>query len=596
MLAKELDGLSERIDSSRGSAPAPPPGASEGLGRARPRVREAVSLVFGLHWSRVESVLAAAHEIERKIALLEEQVETWPSPTAGPAAPGASSSASGAITGLVTDEATGNPLAGVTVNIYPTGQSATTDSTGRWIVTGLDTGTYNASTSSASGYVNETYRDIACVNYCSPYYGTPIAVTDGAVTSGVNFALARPGSISGTVTDSVTGQGVEGTRVRLYSASSYEVVWTQTNANGSYSLPELPPGSYFLRAEDPSYLDQLYDGMPCEGGCVVTTGTPIVVAASTNTPGIDFALQPGGSISGTVTSAATGTPISSGEVQLTSADGAAWWYAYLDASGSYRISGLAAGTYFANTFTWGAWADELYDDILCEPGCTITAGTPILVTLGQETQGVDFSLQTFGAFQGQVTDTVTGFPLPNTAVVTYSGDGLLVSYQYSDTAGDYESGGLLTGTYFAVASSPTHLDELWEDLLDQPSRDPTTGTQIAVTIGSTTSSIDFVLDLGGGVMGRVTDAVSGAPVDSANVAPLRQLGSPGRGRVHQRRGRLLGAGPAAGGLLRPRMALAQPPWPALQRAALRAVLHRYERNTDHGDGRIGDTGGGFRPD
>jgi hypothetical protein len=519
MLDKDLDGLRGRIETARTVAPAPPPGMSEELGRARPRVREAVSLVFGLHWRQVEPVLAAAHAIERRIADLEQQVRTWPTEASRTAASVASSSAAGAITGIVTDEVTGSPLVNVTVYVSgPTYQAATTDATGRWIVTGLGTGTYYAYTSVVPvGYVRELFNDIPCVDSCYSYSGTAIAVSDGAVTSGVNFALARTGSVSGSVTDGTTGLGIAQVQVRLYTGSGWGAYQTaDTGSDGSYSFPQVPPGTYYLTTYDNRYLDQLYDGMPCEASCTVSTGTPVVVVSSASTPDIDFTLQMGGSVSGKVTSAATGEPISGGYILLYGSSGQPA-YAYLGSTGSYRFGQLQAGTYYAKSDVGAPYADQLYDGILCEPTCTVTTGTPIVVALGQETPNIDFALPTFGAFQGRVTDSVTGFPLVNTSVATYASDGTMSGYDYVDEYGDYMSGGLLTGTYFAVASSTTHFDELYQNLLCQPSCDPTAGTPIAVTLGSTTGAIDFALDLGGGFTGKVTAAFSGGPLGGVRV-------------------------------------------------------------------------------
>ncbi|HYN41030.1 MAG TPA: carboxypeptidase regulatory-like domain-containing protein, partial [Thermoanaerobaculia bacterium] len=397
MLDQDLDGLRVRIESARTFAPAPPSGMSEELGRARPRVREAVSLVFGLQWRDVEPVLAAAHAIEKKIADLEVQVRTWPTEASQPAPSVGSPGAAGAITGIVTDEVTGSPLANVTVYVSgPVSRTATTDATGRWIVTGLGTGTYYAYTSVVPvGYVSELFNDITCVDYCSWYSGTAIAVSDGAVTSGVNFALARTGSVSGTVTDGTTGQGIAQVLVRLHTGSGWGSYRTATTgSDGGYSFPQVPSGTYFLTTYDNRYLDQLYDGKPCEVSCTVSTGTPVVVVSSANTPDIDFTLQMGGSISGKVTSAATGEPVSGGYVLLYGSSGQPA-YADLDSTGSYRFGQLQAGTYYARTDVWGDYANQLYDGILCEPTCTVTTGTQIVVALGQETPNIDFALATF---------------------------------------------------------------------------------------------------------------------------------------------------------------------------------------------------------
>jgi hypothetical protein len=128
------------------------------------------------------------------------------------------------VSGVVTAEGSGAPLADVSVSLYTsTGQWATdgwTDAAGTWISRGgLPTGTYYAKTGNSASYVNEVYDDVTCLN-CSSTGGTPIGVTVGAVTSGIDFELALGGRISGTLTDAATGAPVSGVTVWLYEASA----------------------------------------------------------------------------------------------------------------------------------------------------------------------------------------------------------------------------------------------------------------------------------------------------------------------------------------------------------------------------------------
>jgi len=443
---------------------------------------------------------------------VDDRLKAPPAPRANAAA---AATGSGAITGLVTDAATGNPLVGVKVWIYENYALATTDATGRWIVTGLATGTYRAYTQASGDYVNEVYRDLPCDSYCSGYSGTPIAVTDGAVTTGVDFALARAGGVSGRITDATTGAGIPGIWVYLYpSTGDGFSVWTaSTSADGSFSFARVVPGTYFLRTSSDRYLDELWDGIPCEGGCTVTTGTPVVVASGAVTTGVDFDLQLGGSVSGTVTDAATGATVY-GRVTLYGPAGSTRsGYFY---SGEFLFEGLPAGTYYAKAEASG-YAGQLWDGILCEVSCTPASGTPIVVTLGQETQDVDFSLLRFGSLGGRIREATTAFPLGGVSVRVYSSGGSLVDYEYSGETGEYRSAGLSAGTYYAVAVSPTHLDELFDDRACETSCNPTTGTAIAVSLGSDNLSVDFELQRGGGITGRLTAAGDGSPVSGAVV-------------------------------------------------------------------------------
>jgi len=112
-------------------------------------------------------------------------------------------SVSGGISGTVTSAVTGAPLANVLVYAYnATGEDnsggyAITDSNGNYqIIQNLPSGTYNVTVESIAGYMGFTLSSIS--------------VTAGAMTSGVNFALAASGTITGTVTVANTGTSLQG--------------------------------------------------------------------------------------------------------------------------------------------------------------------------------------------------------------------------------------------------------------------------------------------------------------------------------------------------------------------------------------------------
>ena len=56
------------------------------------------------------------------------------------------------------------------------------------------------------------------------------------------------------------------------------------------------------------------------------------------------------------------------------------------------------GTYYARTYSFEGYFEELYSEISCDPSCTVTDGTPIAVTLGSTTGGIDFTLLGWSAF------------------------------------------------------------------------------------------------------------------------------------------------------------------------------------------------------
>ena len=486
--------------------------------------------------------------------------------TVGGVDPGASTSRStigGRICGTVTDAATGGALSSVSVGIYdPFGGL-------RWprlhrrlgqyrTSSGLPTGTYRAHTSNRVGYIDELYDDVPCPGGCTVTSGTPIAVTVGN-TTGIDFALAAGGRISGTVTDAATGDLVASASVRIYAASGASFGFANGDGSGHYITGTgLPAGIYYaVSTNRGGYVDELYGDVPCPGGaCVPMSGAPIAVTMGATTTGIDFALDEGGLVSGTVTHAATGTPLAGVSVRIYAlsgswigsgyADGSGQYLTsgYTDASGHYATSaGLPAGTYYAQTYNSDGYVDQLFDGVECAgDGCTRADGTGVSVVPGVTTGGVDFALAPGGRISGRVTESGSGTPLESVYVEIFNAEGNRVSGGYSDASGHYATrSGLPAGTYYArTANALGYVDELYDDIpCSGYGCDPTSGAPIAVTSASVTSGVDFALAVGAGLIGQVTDTLSGgAPERGAGARPERGRRA-ARRRVHRLRRRTI---------------------------------------------------------
>ena len=107
--------------------------------------------------------------------------------------------ATGAITGTVTDEVTGLPLSLSLTLLNQSGSPvafATSDETGRYTFESLTPESYSVRVyptfSPSSGYLGELYDDVLCDLACDVTSGTPIVVTAGMTTGGIDFALAKP--------------------------------------------------------------------------------------------------------------------------------------------------------------------------------------------------------------------------------------------------------------------------------------------------------------------------------------------------------------------------------------------------------------------
>lgn len=350
-------------------------------------------------------------------------------------------------------------------------------------------------------------------------------------------AVIAQGSFSGTVTLDGAGTPLSGVSIQVFDGSGSYVGSARTDGSGVYTVDGLATGSYravtFSAYSGGSYLDELWGDMPCaRAACDVTSGTPILVTEPSTTSGIDFALLPGGSISGTVTLAGAGTPI--GNVEVDIYDSAGSWLAdayTLGTNGTYTAVGLAAGTYYAVTKSinsGGSYIDQIYNGISCPvlSMCTVTSGMAIVVTEPLTTTGIDFALAAAGRIEGTVKDE-GGNPVDRVTINIWDSNGSFVRNKGSNSAGMYSIVGLDSGIYYAIANDYTsrnYLSELYKDYPYKRGDDVTLGTPIVVTAPST-SEIDFVLGGGGSIAGTVTQDGGATPIENIRVRVFSESGA-----------------------------------------------------------------------
>lgn len=149
-------------------------------------------------------------------------------------------SGTGSISGMITDSATGYPIADakVMVNCHTYAMSG---NDGRYTITGLAAGDYRV-TAMKSGYAMKAYP-------------TTVHVDDGQAVTGIDIALAASGggggngSISGTVYDQATNQPISGAKVTAGGCRRKAT----TASDGTYTITGLSDGFYTVRAMKSGY-------------------------------------------------------------------------------------------------------------------------------------------------------------------------------------------------------------------------------------------------------------------------------------------------------------------------------------------------------
>lgn len=426
---------------------------------------------------------------------------------------------SGRISGLLTDQLSGDPLDGFVYLYDQTGSYYTYaySSGGSYLFTDLPPGSYFAK-ASAYDHVEVLYDDIQCLTSCNPVTGTPIVVTGGSETSGVNFSLPRWGAISGSVTDVSNGLPIENAWIFAWSGDIL-AGYGFSSATGSYTVGGLPPGSYFVSVSHPEYIDELYNDFPCQSMCDPTAGTPVGVSLNSVTSGIDFALALGGGIRGTVVAADSGAPVTSAVVKIYNESGQEITTTFSTFDGSYQVLDLVAGTYYARVLDGSylpVFMGQLYSGIPCDPSCDVTSGTPIPVTLSQNTAGINFVLDRLGIITGTVVGATSNQGL-DAYVLVYDSVGMFVRADFTGPNGVYVIQGLWPGNYYVRAVSPGYLPQLYAGIDCPDPCDVTSGTPVPAALNTTTSGINFALTKLGSISGTVTELATGNPIPYTEV-------------------------------------------------------------------------------
>lgn len=323
--------------------------------------------------------------------------------------------------------------------------------------------------------------------------------------SSTYISVPAPGVIHGQVQqiDGITPIGGATVEALGVSPGTPFMTSTTTGPTGSYSL-SLPTGSYRIRAKAPGYAREYYDNVTPSN-----LATVINVTEGSSTT-VDFNLTEGGAIAGHIYQSDGVTPIANARLFVTPA-----LYYWLDdgfntnssADGSYVVDGLALGQYKMQIQADG-FAMEYYED-----GYFWDTAKNINVIPPSTTSGVDTKLDIEATITGHVfaADGVT--PIPGVLVVA---DGTLGfgGAGRSNADGSYIIRGVRPDIYRLRVDflSDWYAGEYYNS---KPSWN--TADQLTVSAGDQITGIDFTLDEGGAITGRVFDETSGQVIPNTQV-------------------------------------------------------------------------------
>jgi hypothetical protein len=224
---------------------------------------------------------------------------------------------------------------------------------------------------------------------------------------------AGTASLTGTVT-AVKGGALEGIEVTAIGANGFGT--TTTGAGGTYTIAggQLGGGTYTV-----SFFDPSEDHVSLENQAILAEGAPTTLNA---------ALQETGSLSGTVTSAASGAGL--GDVTV-SVEGETFRSTVTEPNGHYTLEHLAPGSYVIDfSPNLGEYVGQSGQATITEGGATVT----------------NAALRQGGKISGRVTDAYTHNGIGKIEVDAFSstsGSG----FATTNENGEYTISGLSSGSY-----------------------------------------------------------------------------------------------------------------------------------------------------
>lgn len=328
-----------------------------------------------------------------------------------------------------------------------------------------------------------------------------------ALTGAVSAAAEEPptATITGTVTREADGTPVDNVGVFVSSTAGGFSFNGYTDVNGDYAVTGLPAGEYVVHFSPlPGYglADEYWDN-----AAQWFSADRIQTAGGETIADIDAALAAPpvpGSITGTVTREADGSPVVGATVSASMTGGGwGWGSTTTGVDGSYTLPALEPGAYVLTFRADGTdLVTEYWDDAV-----DWTAATPVALTSGGAATGINAELAVGGTVSGTVTRTDGGSPAEGVQVEVQAENGGIVGQTHVGADGTYQIGGLATGAYtvhFQSFSDPSLAAEYWED-----ARTLAAATRVDVTAGQAVSAIDASLETAGHLSGTMTKAVDG---------------------------------------------------------------------------------------
>ncbi len=388
----------------------------------------------------------------------------------------------GSFSGTVTDQTSGQPIAGVHVVAFSEvwhgkPYSVKTKEDGTFEIPNVRPGIY-VLVAKGKGYLPEYFEEAARLKDAKL-----VSIKLNENIGGINFTLSRGAILTGTVAEEESGIPIPAALIvakKVGSPLDYEAF---SKEDGSYRLSGLVPGKYIVRAMAKGYHKEFYLNQTKRDSATV-----LELAADDSLGGIDFTLEPvtqeAGGISGMIFSEADSLPVEGAWVMAFPKRKSAPYMTVTGSDGSYSFSNLPSGNYYVLAWAKG-FLGEFYDNVR-----NWKKATPIAVEAPNGVSDVSFYLspEAEGAYSiaGRVLSRDGNQALDHVFVYAHGRSGAS-GFAVSDENGNYQISGIPAGHYRIFAVRPG----FWQEASDSTSE----GDSLDVSVGSGESAGDATITM-----------------------------------------------------------------------------------------------------
>jgi hypothetical protein len=326
------------------------------------------------------------------------------------------------IEGTITDSLTGLPLPTGSVGIFNifdandlSGNSwfyleGTIGANGHYMIDGLPSLPIRL-----GAFVENPYYNYTLVG-CSS--STCDDVSDAAVYSPSTAALLNvdftmfPGSVAtGTVVRHADSKPLSGVLVEAFSNSLFlghlTLATATTDSKGHYTLTNIGNSDFFVdtlnvHIDGGSYIDQVYNNQNCPQANCANVGDMLAASMGVPVTDVDFALDLGGTISGTVVDGGTGLGTLAA-IWIYASDGSFSYSFTSNADGTFETTGLQPGNYYLSASLYVPYYQCIvYPGGNCDtnPGDPSLLGQPITIDSTNSVTGITITFPADELFKG----------------------------------------------------------------------------------------------------------------------------------------------------------------------------------------------------